>query len=339
MFFWHESQPIKIKDLKKFEYCNNQENCMNKMTNSHEAISALRDHIRPKSGWLVVRHLGPGIRNPMFCLKGRPDWIRNYLGDDDRLIYDLFYHGDAVPFVQAQNLLGAKCVDFLVNKKILAQDRDNIKSAGLLLRPRLGFNVFAGSIEWQDGSPTTVVHFGIDTLILVEVIGSLPRVQRAAEICVGSGVVSLALSNMADQVVGVELDPMVADIARLNIEMADRSDRIDVREGDLFTPLNNEKFDLIVCNPPFVPSTEDPSKDRVGAGGEDGLDIVRKFLSEGVNYLTPAGRLCVLYGALGNEQGPFVDSQLEQIAMDNHMQIDFLELHEAHAQWINSGFR
>jgi len=301
---------------------------MNKTASLYEAIPVLRDFIKQgQASWLSA--IWDRNQKSVIQPKERPDWVRDYLGDDDRLIYDLFYRGDNLPLVQVRNLLGTECVDFLDNKKILTQDSDNIKSSGLLLRPRSGFNVFTGSIEWQDGSPTTVVHLGIDSLILAEMISCLPPVQRAAEICVGSGILSLALSNIADQVVGVELNPLVADIARINIEIADKSDRINVQDGDLFTPLNGEKFDLIVCNPPFVPSMEDPSKDRVGAGGEDGLEIVRKFLVEGIHYLTSGGRLCVLYGALGNQQEPFIDSQLEQIAMNNYMQIDFFELQEA----------
>ena len=85
-------------------------------------------------------------------------------------------------------------------------------------------------------------------------------------------------------------------------------DRIALKRGDLFAPLKGERFDLILANPPYVdaatiarfPPEYAAEPTLAHAGGADGLDIVRRILSEAPEHLTAGGTLvCEVGGARG----------------------------------------
>jgi release factor glutamine methyltransferase len=93
-------------------------------------------------------------------------------------------------------------------------------------------------------------------------------------------------------------------VARKNIEQLGLADRVIVEQGDLFEPLSRvvdpRPFDLIVANPPYIPTNRLETLDKsvkdfepVGAldGGIDGLMIHRRILEKAPDHLTPAGRI------------------------------------------------
>jgi len=93
-------------------------------------------------------------------------------------------------------------------------------------------------------------------------------------------------------------------VARENITRHDVGERVRAVESDLFNGLAGQRYDLIVCNPPYVDTrdlTTMPAEFRhepslaLGAGA-DGLDIVRRILREARDYLTDEGVLIVEVG-------------------------------------------
>jgi release factor glutamine methyltransferase len=97
--------------------------------------------------------------------------------------------------------------------------------------------------------------------------------------------------------------------------------RIKLLQGDLFEPviagLGPAKFDLIVCNPPYVsepeyeklaPNVKDFEPKSALAAGQDGLDIIKRIIAETSRHLKPTGTLML---EIGNEQGNAVHKLLE----------------------------
>jgi release factor glutamine methyltransferase len=84
-------------------------------------------------------------------------------------------------------------------------------------------------------------------------------------------------------------------------------DRIDLREGSLFDPVgSDERFDVIVSNPPYVAEADEDSLEPEvrewesrGAlfGGHDGLDILRRIVAGAGRHLRPGGLLALEVGA------------------------------------------
>ena len=81
-------------------------------------------------------------------------------------------------------------------------------------------------------------------------------------------------------------------------------DRITLHRGDLFKPLQGQRYDLIISNPPYVPAAEAASlpaeylhEPAIGlASGEDGLDSARALLAGAITHLNPGGALLVEVG-------------------------------------------
>jgi release factor glutamine methyltransferase len=149
-----------------------------------------------------------------------------------------------------------------------------------------------------------------DTETLIEVAREL-RADRAApvrvlDLCTGSGAIAIALAKElpAARVVATELSPAAAAIARRNVERNKVADRVDVREGDLWAPVGDERFDLIVANPPYIPTATiatlaaEVRREPVLAldGGPDGLAFYDRICARAREHLEPGGALAVEHG-------------------------------------------
>ncbi len=131
------------------------------------------------------------------------------------------------------------------------------------------------------------------------------------EIGCGSGAVALALARQLPGAgIGAsDISPSALELARENAARLGLADRIDFREGDLFTPwtgLRGRGADLIVSNPPYLtreelaaapPEVRDFEPREALDGGEDGLAVIRRLVGEAPDYLRPTGRLLIEIGA------------------------------------------
>lgn len=129
----------------------------------------------------------------------------------------------------------------------------------------------------------------------------------------GSGCIAVALATKCPnaRIVALDISPGALDVARQNAARNRVSDQIEFVLGDGFSALAAKpRFDLIISNPPYIPSAEIASLqaevrdfDPHGAldGGTDGLDSYRQLAAEGGAFLRTDGRLMVEFG---EGQGP-----------------------------------
>ena len=125
------------------------------------------------------------------------------------------------------------------------------------------------------------------------------------DLCAGSGAIGISLKRMCPHlyVTLSDISPDASDVQRINADGLD----IEILTGDLFDTVKGRKFDMIVCNPPYIPSRDIPGLQaevlREPAlaldGGDDGLDFYRR-LAEGTKaHLVPGGRI---YMEIGYDQ-------------------------------------
>jgi len=112
----------------------------------------------------------------------------------------------------------------------------------------------------------------------------------------GSGVCALAAARRAGRVVAVDVSPAAVRCARLNALLNDLEERVDVREGDLFAPLEGERFDLVLFNPPFLLGA--PKDHRDAAWRSE--DVARRFAAGLGEHLAPGGAALVLLSSFGD---------------------------------------
>src|SRR5699024_10666540 len=108
---------------------------------------------------------------------------------------------------------------------------------------------------------------------------------------------SRSFPNAAIDAVDISRDALV--VAARNVGDYGLKDRITMHRGDLFKPLGNIRYDLIISNPPYVDAggmAELPRECRAEPklafdGGADGLNIVSRIIDEAAKHLTPDGGL------------------------------------------------
>jgi len=81
--------------------------------------------------------------------------------------------------------------------------------------------------------------------------GAVPAGATVLDLGTGSGVLAVAAARTARSVVAVDLNPAAVRCARINALLNEVEDRVEVRQGDLFAPVAGERFDVVLCNPPF----------------------------------------------------------------------------------------
>ncbi|AWJ84837.1 50S ribosomal protein L3 N(5)-glutamine methyltransferase [Azospirillum sp. TSH58] len=144
---------------------------------------------------------------------------------------------------------------------------------------------------------------GGDDFTLVE---DPTEVERVLDLCTGSGCLAILAAQIFPeaQVDAVDLSADALEVAKRNVADSGFEDRIALHHGDLFAPLKNRKYDVIITNPPYVdaeamanlPPEFRHEPQMALASGEDGLDIVRRILKEAPKHLTPEGGLLCEFG-------------------------------------------
>ncbi|WP_298017433.1 50S ribosomal protein L3 N(5)-glutamine methyltransferase [uncultured Castellaniella sp.] len=138
-------------------------------------------------------------------------------------------------------------------------------------------------------------------------------VTYVLDLCTGSGCLAIlaALAFDSAQVDAVDLSPDALAVAQSNIALHELQGRVQALRSDLFAQIPaDRRYDLIVCNPPYVNSqamTALPPEYRheprmALAGGADGMDLVRRILDKAPDHLTPDGLLVL---EIGHEQAHF----------------------------------
>ncbi|WGE74582.1 50S ribosomal protein L3 N(5)-glutamine methyltransferase [Actinobacillus equuli] len=131
--------------------------------------------------------------------------------------------------------------------------------------------------------------------------------KRILDMCTGSGCIAIACANRFPnaEVDAVDLSLDALDVAQINIERHQVAHRVFPISSDLFTDIPQDKYDLIVTNPPYVdqedlddmPQEFHHEPELALGSGVDGLDITKRILAEAPNYLADNG---VLVCEVGN---------------------------------------
>ena len=156
-------------------------------------------------------------------------------------------------------------------------------------------------------------------------------VETVLDLCTGSGCLAIlaAYAFPNARVDAVDISPEALEVAAQNLELHDMQGRIALYGSDLFDQLPRQTYDVIVCNPPYVnaesmrnlPTEYKHEPELALAGGDDGMIIVRRLLSQAAAFLNPEGMLVL---EIGNEYENFVAAfpELEPIWLDTEASHD-----------------
>ena len=137
----------------------------------------------------------------------------------------------------------------------------------------------------------------------------LEQDPRVLDLCTGSGCIGLAIANRVKdaRVTLADVSRDALAVAKKNITRHKLSARVSCVQADALQPASSflGKFDMIVSNPPYIPSGEMPDLDSSVKdyephlaldGGKDGLDFYRAIVKNYTSALKPGGFLCFEFG-------------------------------------------
>jgi hypothetical protein len=177
---------------------------------------------------------------------------------------------------------------------------------------------YRGLIAARDrahGASTGEVYIGEDSLRFAETILGLAPRGRALDVGCGSGVSTCALARTSKGVHAIDVVPECLQATRLSMELSGLDAPITTHAGldDFEAP---HTFDCVVGNLPGVPVPPGLHYPPGGAGGPDGLALMRIFLTKCQTWLSKDGQgLAIMrFQSLGDERGPLFLPELNEIA-------------------------
>lgn len=177
-----------------------------------------------------------------------------------------------------------------------------------------------------------------DTEVLVEEVIKLAKsinAKKILDLCTGSGAIAVSLAKYIEgsQITATDISRKALSIAKLNATNNNVEDRITFVSSDLFQNISEEKYDIIVSNPPYIKRKviktldEEVKREPIIAldGGNDGLDFYKKIIGNAYQYLKYKGYLCLEIGYdqkdevidLINKEEKYIDTYSKKDLFDN----------------------
>jgi len=132
------------------------------------------------------------------------------------------------------------------------------------------------------------------------------RPIRFLDLCTGSGCLGITTALAFPESTGVlaDLESGACQVARENVDFHQVGDRLEVIQSDGFDALFDDTFDVIICNPPYVdaedmadlPPEYRKEPEIALASGDDGLELVRRLLSQAFDWLADDGIMILEVG-------------------------------------------
>jgi release factor glutamine methyltransferase len=173
-----------------------------------------------------------------------------------------------------------------------------------------------------------------DTFLILENLTITPQ-DRILEIGTGCGIIALECARQGADVLCTDINPYAVKLVNNNFVNNQKliKGRFEVRAGDLFKNiLKNEVFDIIIFNPPYLPTTEQDHIeqwfDMATNGGKDGLKVINRFLNQMKSYLSEKAKTYFIISSLANQKK--VEQQLKQLMI----QFEIIARYQYHDETI-----
>lgn len=143
-----------------------------------------------------------------------------------------------------------------------------------------------------------------DSFLLAENL-EIKEGQSVLEIGTGSGIVSMYASLLTDDVTATDINYNALELAEKNFKI-NNIDTIKLEFGDLFEPVKDQKFDVILFNTPYLPTdSDDIINDDLNYafdGGLDGRNVIDRFINQVSNHLNDKGIVQMIQSSLSDNE-------------------------------------
>lgn len=141
-----------------------------------------------------------------------------------------------------------------------------------------------------------------DTFLFAENL-DLTRRDEVLEIGTGTGLIAICASQNARKVIATDINKTAINCALKNV-VTNHAYNVELREGNLFDPVKNEKFDVVLFNTPYLPTAEEEKLEGninpAFDGGLDGRDTIDAFLDGVKAVLKNEGKIQLVQSSLAD---------------------------------------
>ena len=222
-----------------------------------------------------------------------------------------------------RNEIGAEDLDLMIECGIWARENGNIESNNFSHINYQGIDLIVEVNSWFKTCKKTYtdVYIGLDSYRLAENI-EFRKDTTVLDLCSGSGIQGIIAARSAKKVVSVEINEHTVPVTKFNIALNGLSDIIEVRQGDLYDVLSDdEKFDYIYANPPFIPVPDNVVYPICGGAKDFGLAVLKGIVEGAGKYLKTNGKMIIFCECLGDKDNIFFDKTLSAVGKRDHYDI------------------
>jgi methylase of polypeptide subunit release factors len=139
----------------------------------------------------------------------------------------------------------------------------------------------------------------------------IPMGSRVLDMFTGSGALAFAASRFASHVVGVDISPVATECAKANVHHLGLESKVEIRTADVWQGVDpEEKFDVIIANPPLLPVTPDTLLEQAVADSPN-MQTTQEFLRHCAQHMSDQG---VVYMAFSNACQAYLRHPLQFIS-------------------------
>lgn len=181
---------------------------------------------------------------------------------------------------------------------------ESIMELSILLKDHINWGKRMKMGKFEIETDDLVYEPSDDTFLLAENL-EIKEGQSVLEIGTGSGLVSMYASLLTDDITATDINYNALELAERNFKL-NNIDTIKLEFGDLFEPVKNKKFDVLLFNTPYLPTdTDDIIDDDLNYafdGGLDGRNVIDRFLNEAPNHLNDKGIIQMIQSSLSDTE-------------------------------------
>ena len=240
----------------------------------------------------------PSLRNALGAAELPSRQLRNHARLLDRtseptpinLLIRWFWIGIRQPKARGSSLVSEEFLSLLLDAGLLELEGEDLKPAAMLL-PFDDFVVASDHPSAIEQRQSDLVLWPNPTSKFLSRFAVRRRSRATLDLGTGSGILSLYASRFSDSVIATDLNERAVSFARFNA-LLNGIENIEVFPGDCFAPVAEQRFDLILSNPPFFIT---PNADYLFCDNSMELDgLCRRLAKEAPSHLNEGGFMQML---------------------------------------------
>ena len=291
----------------------------------HGAMRELRSLLCGAGYSQLYHHAAGGV---LFAAeRGRAFGAVRRLPSSERAVLELLALGEEVPAGEASAQL-RRAVGALRGAGLVRDGGDRVATTGWVVVPTLrGYLITGTPPHYATGEPVGArAYIGNDSLLLAAALPDA-RGTRVLDLGAGCGVQGLLAARGAAEAVLTDVDAFACKVSLLNTALNETPHPVRVLAGDLYEPVQGERFDLITMLPPYVPTVDGSATSGVAAGGPDGLGLIRRLVREAPAHLAPGGELVALCQLLCSDEGPLLAAEIGALCPSLDVRLSVTDWH------------